>query len=259
MYSYMTSCFLLTASVSPAISSYATEVPATENFLTGVIHLTQQGTSQSIPETVALLQELQQKGMVVRKGTDAELRPAFVGAQLDIERYLTLLLRMGKISEVQGVIHTPTPATPLCKTIAQEIPSGLVSSQISEDEKRAYTVKERAIYLREYLASGGKLVVAYPKEGRKSRSEKELAIFDAELKKYSTLMDKPLSINAIPEELQGATYSFLDDKGNLIVFSIRSYQANDPKDGREWGIWFGPVSSNPEIQQRLTVISSLIK
>jgi|CXWL01.1.fsa_nt_gi hypothetical protein len=258
MYSYMTSCFLLTASVTPAISSCATEIPATENFLTGVIQLTQQGTSLSIPETTALLQELQQKGVVLKKGADAELRPAFVGAQLDIERYLTLLLRMGKISQVDGIIHTPAPATPLCKTIAREIPSGLVASQISEDEKRAYTVKERAIYLREYLASGGKLVVAYPKEGRKARSEKELAIFDAELKKYSTLIDKPLSIDSIPEELQGATYSFLDDKGNLMIFSIRSYQANDPKDGREWGIWFGPASSNPDIQERLSAISKLI-
>lgn len=96
MYCYMTSCLLLTASISPPIPIPESEITVTEDFLSCVINLTKQSTSKAIPETVALLQEVQQKGMVLRKGTDAELRPSFVGAQLDIERYLTLQLLMEK-------------------------------------------------------------------------------------------------------------------------------------------------------------------
>lgn len=44
-----------------------------------------------------------------------------------------------------------------------------------------------------------------------------------------------------------------------MVFSIRSYQANDPKDGREWGIWFGPLLTNPNIQERFNSVITFIK
>jgi hypothetical protein len=258
MFHTMTAYFLLTASIAMPAVSCATEAVAQQDFLSGVIQLTEQGSSKAIPETVALLKELQEKGVVLRTGADAELRPSFVGAQLDIERYMTLLLRMGKISQVKGIIHTPAPATPLCKAADREIPNGLVAAEISVDEKRAYTVKERAVYIREFLASGGELIIAYPKNGRALRSEKELAVYETALKNYPTLKDKPLPLEAIPEEIQGATYLFLDEKGTPMVFSIRSYQANDPKDGREWGVWFGPLLTHSQIQQRFSNVSSFI-
>src|SRR4051812_31090531 len=122
MYKSLISYLLFTASLTffPTMTYASEEIAVNSDFLSGVIQLTEQGKSPAIAETVALLKELSHKKVVLRTGTDAELRPAFVGAQLDIERYITLLLRTGKIESAIGFIHTPTPATPLCKEISEE-------------------------------------------------------------------------------------------------------------------------------------------
>ena len=64
---------------------------------------------------------------------------------------------------------------------------------ITEDEKRAYAVKEIAIYIREYLEIGGTLIAAYSQKGRELRSQQELSIYETELKKYNRLIDHPLN------------------------------------------------------------------
>jgi len=43
-----------------------------------------------------------------------------------------------------------------------------------------------------------------------------------------------------------------------MVFSIRSFQANDPQDGREWGVWFCLLSDSNS-QKLFNDISALIE
>lgn len=256
MHHLMTSLFLITATLAPQVAIHATEKVESRSFLSHAIEMSMQGESQVIPESVQLLQELQKEGRVIRTGTDAEMRPIFVGAQLSLERTLTQLIKEGKISEVIGIIHTPTLPTHLCREPTSKV-NGEVAPEISQDAKRACTVTESAVYLREFLDEGGTLLVTYPKEGKELCSEKELSIFEGLLEKYDNLGEVPLSIESLRENLQGATYFFLDEQGDRLCFSLQSFQDNDPKDGREWGVWFGSLTQ-PLVCNRFMSVWSIV-
>jgi hypothetical protein len=227
----------------------ATADSFTGNFLEGVIDMTEIGKSNAKKETISLVKELQENGYAIHTGKDADLRPGYVGAQAEIERQMAYLLNNKEIVRLVGVIHTPTPATPLCTK--GEISSGLVDQSLSKDDKRLFTVMERASVVREYLNKGGILYVVYPEGGREKRTLAQLEIYDAERMKYPhSLVDQVLDCSQLDREMVGATYFFKTLKGGTFAFGIMAPQVNAPNDDQEWGIWFGSIQ-HPKVKQRV--------
>ena len=199
-----------------------------------------------------LFNELTSSPVVSRTGTDAELRPLFVNAQADLEKALVFLLQEGKIKNSIWIIHTPAPATPLCTR--GEISEGLVDPSIEKDPIRLLTVIKRPDIIRSYLDAGGTLVSLYSPGGRSQRTPEQLAILDHLLAHYENLHAAELN-QPISKEHIGATYLF-QLEGEDLVFSLKSYQANQPTDD-QWAIWLGS-SKNPLIMNRLEEVRDFI-
>jgi hypothetical protein len=229
----------------------------TSKFISETIQMTEMGNSNAKPEIVALMLELQSKGVIVRTGKDADLRPAYVGAQAEFEKVMAYQLSHHQISNLVGIIHTPTPATPLCSS--GEISLQLVDSAIAQDDKRLYTVKERTTVVREYLQQGGLLYALYPKGGREKRTAEQLAIFDQLLQKYpANLIASELKCTQMERDMVGATYFFQDIHGEWMVFSLMVPQANAPNDDQEWGIWWGSLK-DPKVKKRADAVLQYIR
>jgi hypothetical protein len=199
--------------------------------------------------------KLVQEGVIEIEGTDKEIRPCFVALQGIIEHVLSCELKK-EVFTLRGVIHTPMPATPLCT--AGEISEGLVSAMIAQDPKALFTVKARAITVREFLHKQGYLYVAYPKLGLAKRSEEQQNIYKKELAGYPEhLFDRPLECASIPDELIGATYLFSDKEDNAYAFAIKMTQAKDPKEKGRFGLWFGPLN-HAMIAKRVALVFTFI-
>lgn len=195
---------------------------------------------------------LVQEGVLEVSGTDKDIRPIYVALQGIVEDVLSNTLNE-EIRSLKGIIHTPMPATPLCTK--GEISKGLVDPSIENDPNRIQTVKARTTIVRDFLAKGGKLIVAYPKPGYQKRTEEQRTIYNQELKNYPNhLINTPLDCENIPTDLIGATYFFQDQSGKTFVFGIKMTQANDPKDIGHFGLYFGPLD-HPAIQKRVQAVS----
>jgi len=228
--------FLLTAQLSSA------------DWIGQAKEITRKGDSAVKEKIVSLMDELAQKGSVVRLGKDADERPIFVGAQADFERLFTQLLNSGTLKKLTCIIHTPAPATPLCTN--GEISEGLVDPKLLSDPDRLLTVKKRPDILRDFLNAGGQIYTVYPQAGRNVRSQEQLRILDSLLQKYpQQLVAVELSCKEIPKTLIGATYLLEFSDRQQFALSLMSYQANQPTDDA-WGIWFGPRGSFA-IEERL--------
>ena len=188
-------------------------------------------------------------------GKDEEVRPLFVTAQGDFERALTLFLKEKKVRFAFGMIHTPTPATPLCTK--GDISQSLVDESMEGDQRRLYTVMKRPEIIREYLDNGGKLIACYPEVGREKRTSEQLAIFEEAKKAYPSLLDKPLAIDQLPSEMIGATYIIVTNDRKQFAFSIMARQANAPEDDSTWAIWFGAID-DLEVKERMDAHSAFI-
>lgn len=189
-------------------------------------------------------------------GTDQKIRPSFVALQGIIEQALANELR-NNIKTLNGFIHTPMPATPLCTR--GEISPELVDRSIEVDLNRLFTVKARATIIRDYLFQKGNLHIVYPQAGLLKRTEEQQKIYKEELDHYpSHLFDVPLACESIPPELIGATYIFQDFSGNFFVFAIKMTQAKDPQDMGTFGLWFGSMN-HAAIKQRVTTLSEFLK
>lgn len=188
-------------------------------------------------EEMALLWgDLFRQGVVEKQGLDQEFRPLFVTLQGVIEQVLTNELGRS-VKSVTGVIHTPLPATPLCTR--GEISPELVDASIAQDPARLLTVHTRVKILRDYLEKGGRLYVAYPKEGFSQRTLEQQAVYLEELARYpAQLLDWPLKCESLPEDLIGATYFFEDAHQRSFIFGIKMRQAKEPQDG-SFALWFG--------------------
>lgn len=189
-------------------------------------------------------------------GKDVDLRPLYVTAQGDFERALTLFLKEKKVKFVGGVIHTPTPTTPLCTE--GEINDTLVDESMKGDQRRLSTVTKRSEIIREYLRNGGKLIVAYPEKGKEKRSTQQLAIFEEAKATFPGITDLPLTVDHLDPEMVGATYFIRTNDGEDFIFAIMARQANAPEDDQTWAIWFGSRESL-EIKERLTAFSAYFK
>lgn len=196
------------------------------------------------------------EGVVEITATDKEVRPIFVGLQGIVEHVLASELNTS-VKNLQGIIHTPMPATPLCTTGA--ISKELVDPSIENDPARLYTVKARTTILRDYLFKGGDLYIVYPKEGFNNRTTEQQEIYKQELRNYPIhLFDVPLDCDTIPLEMIGATYLFQNEAGQTFIFSIKMTQAKDPQELGHFGLWLGPLD-HPAIQKRLKTISTFLE
>lgn len=189
------------------------------------------------------------------EGTDKDVRPCFVALQALVEHVLSRELCHG-VTSLKGMIHTPMPATPLCSN--GEISEDLVDPSIEQDAKRLFTVKARTTIVRDFLYQGGYLYIIYPKDGLAKRTEAQQSIYHQELMNYPEhLIDQPLNISSIPDELIGATYFFTDCGGNTYVFAINMTQAKDPRELGKFGLWFGSLE-NPAVYKRVEAVMSFI-
>jgi len=179
------------------------------------------------------LEQLIAEGQIVEMGSD-DLRVKYVQAQGCIEQLLARKQASGEITDLVGIIHTPLPATPLCAKPEGPFPS------VVDPEKRN-TVLSRAQILRDYLAIGAKLYIAYPKGGLEKRTAEQQEIYREALSQFPNLIDWPLATDFLEPEMIGATYLFRNTEGELYAFSIKARQVNDMQLQTEWGMWFGPL------------------
>lgn len=207
-------------------------------------------------EVAELLSRLAEQGETLESGSD-DLRINYVSAQGCVEHMLACMQAMGEIEGLVGAIHTPNPATPLCAKPEGSI-ADLLDASIRDDARKLYTVRSRAQIVREFLAKGGKLYIAYPQGGLEKRTLEQQTIYKNELKAHpETLFDCVLNTPAIDADLIGATYLFRDKEGHSYAFSIKARQANDIHPESEWGLWFGSLE-NPKIRSRVdSVFDSL--
>ena len=226
-------------------------LPAQEHFHECVLRTI--GFSEKLnelrPGLFDLFSELNERGMVSKQLNDQSVRPYFVSLQGIIEQNLAIELQNTKINNLVGIIHTPTPATPVCTN--GDISEKLVDSSLLTDNKRLFTVKARADTVRDFLDLGGKLYVVYPKGGLEKRTAEQQNIYLKTLQSYpNNLFDSELASASIDHDLVGASYLFEDDMGEQYLFALRAYQANAPADDNTWTMWYGKVSE-PHIAKRL--------
>ncbi len=201
------------------------------------------------PTLLDFFSVLSRQGHIQKSGTDQEVRPCFVNTQGLVEQSLAHALQRGEITDLVGIIHTPTPATPLCTD--GQITDQLVHPSMQNDPSRIFTVRARANILRDYLDLGGKLFVVYPKGGLQKRSKPQQQIYHTTLQNYSqNLHDHELQVDQMDHDMVGATYLFKDQSGEEYMFSIRATQANAPEKDNAWEMWFGK-SNQPELAQRI--------
>lgn len=200
--------------------------------------------------------KLAQEGVLEVTGTDKEVRPSFVALQGIVEYVLSTELQH-HIQTLDGFIHTPMPATPLCTK--GEISRELVDSSIEMDPHRLLTVKARAAIIRDYLFQGGNLYIVYPQSGLLKRTSEQQQIYKNELTNYPEhLFDTPLNLDSIPLNLIGATYFFKDQSDNLFVFGVKMTQANNPQDTGSFGLWFGSIDQ-PAIRERVSSLAQFFE
>lgn len=202
--------------------------------------------------------QLRTDGYIHERGND-NLRINYVSIQGMIEHVLASALAMDEIQDLVGVIHAPSPATPLCTRPCEDVSKGLLDPSIEDDMQKKLTISSRAQILRDYLHKGGHLFVAYPKKGLKKRSEEQLSIYQNLISQFPYhLHDCALDINSLDPEMIGATYLFRARNGQLYAFSTQARQANQPVDDSEWGMWIGPIS-NPEIAHRIHAVDEYLQ
>ncbi|MCH9631827.1 MAG: hypothetical protein S4CHLAM6_01450 [Chlamydiae bacterium] len=205
---------------------------------------------------VDLFNELNYTGLVSKQSSDQSICPYFVSLQGIIEQNLAIELQNGKVKNLIGIIHTPTPATPLCTN--GDISEKLVDSSLLADNSRLFTVKARADIVRDFLDLGGKLYVVYPRGGLEKRTIEQQNIYHKILKNYSNnLFDSKLESSSIDHDLVGASYLFEDELGDQYLFSLRACQANAPTTDQAWSMWYGKVSES-HIAQRLECLKEFL-
>jgi hypothetical protein len=203
-------------------------------------------------EILQLINSLDCIGSVKESGTD-DLREKYVYTQGAVEQVLALAMKHGVIDRLVGIIHTPTPATPLCTQISP-LDKELLHRSMRNDFQKMLTVSSRSAIIREYLDQGGLLFIAYPQGGLEKRTTQQQQVYKQELIKYSNLLfDTVLSCEEMESSKVGATYLFKTPSNDVYAFSIQSQQANNPQSLSTWGMWFGSID-NEAINTRVTEI-----
>lgn len=197
------------------------------------------------------------KGVLDVTATDAETRPYFVALQAVVEYVLACELSRKEITSLNGVIHTPMPATPLCTT--GDISGGLVDPKVEQDAQRAFTVQSRAQVIRHYLAQGGCLYIVYPQGGLEGRTLAQQAIYESELEHYGErLVNFPVDTSKVALDQTGAFYLFENAEGHTYAFAIKMTQANNLQPVSNFGLWFGECIEGTPVYDRISGVLSTI-
>ncbi len=183
-------------------------------------------------------QEIISKGYSVHQGTDKTMRPIFGQIQAHLEQQMINSFSQIPLGSTLWIIHTPLIATPLVTN--DEVSKTLVSSEIQN------TALARAKIMREYLAKGGLLVVAYQsnlREGKSGRTQDQIAIFEALKQQYpKQVVEFPIDVNhfpngSFPRENIGATYLTQMPSGNIVEMTNLGVQINGSREDAMWGVW----------------------
>lgn len=208
-------------------------------------------------EIYSIIDALNDNGTISEIGSD-DLRVKYVFTQGSIEHVLSCAMVLGEVDNLIGIIHTPTPATPLC-TKVDNLDEQLLDPSIRYDLEKLLTVRSRAVIVRDFLDKGGRIYVAYPKGGFEKRTQQQQEIYKMELLKYADrLFESVLSCTEMDNSKVGATYFFKDRHNNICAFSIKSSQAINPQDSSEWGLWIGKIQ-NPVVNNRIVEILNYLE
>lgn len=205
---------------------------------------------------------------VKKEGSDEKNRPLFVNLQAIVENAVTSFLEEKRIKCSIGVIHTPTPATPLRTNPAPMVEEGLVKEEIANDPKRLQTVTDRATIIREYLDKKGELFSVYEtdvdNQGNKIAGMDIFYHYEAE---YENLHG--IKLKTFEQKFTGATYIFGNEEMNSLMFSLKAYQANQELSDKKWCVWFGSTDLNKtkpqaidkadKVARRLTKINNFLQ
>ncbi|MBN8828245.1 MAG: hypothetical protein J0H68_06015 [Sphingobacteriia bacterium] len=114
-------------------------------------------------------------------------------------------------------------------------------------------VTKRANILYEMLNKGKlRLLCAY---SQKTYAEAQ-NISNAQRENYTNaqknfpnhLIDNALNIDAIPDNLSGATYLYKNNEEKIFGFNINAFQVSNPKQPKEWSINFGSIEQSVFMQ-----------
>lgn len=216
-----------------------------EEYLKNLIHLAKEclNYQMSISDKESanqLINRLDSQHYVLNAGGD-EFRSSYVTVQGCIEQVLACSQALGQTHDLKGMIHTPTPATPLC-TRPEPTDSSVLDESIRYDLDKLLTVRSRAQIIRDYLQKGGVLYAVYPLGGLEKRSLDQQLIYLELLKQFpKNLIDWKLKADTIDSQMIGATYFFKSPSDRIYVFSIKAPQVNAPQNEWEWGLWLGPL------------------
>lgn len=202
-----------------------------------------------------LWKKLNGNGYVAIEGKDSDLRPIAVTLQEIIESSIADSLENGSASKVVGIIHTPTPPTPLRIKDLLNLEE-FVPEQTKNNLQVIKTLGNRHNILLKLLKLKATLIAAYSSDIATSKIA-GYKNFQNLTKSYTNLIDKP--IKHLTPDLSGATYLVKDNNGNIKVFSIYATQINKQAAGEQkWKIWFGDIK-NKKIAKRLVKIESFLK
>lgn len=205
-----------------------------------------------------LLNSVEKHSVYTETGSD-DFRSKFVHTQAAFEHILACSQAMGDVVDLVGVIHTPTPTTPLCVTPDKKIPSSVLDETVRWDLDKLLTVQSRTQIVREFMLKGGRLYVAYPQGGFQKRALEQQGIYKQALAEFrKNLFDTVLRPNSLDPDMIGATYLFKNTRGQIFAFSIKARQANDAQEKSEWGIWFGPIEAM-EVKKRTDQVFDYLK
>ena len=209
-------------------------------------------------EIFELVDRIENYHCFLQTGTD-DFRSKFIRLQASFEHVMACYQALGEITRLVGVIHTPTPATPLCIRPEEGVTVGILDERIRWDSDKLLTVCSRARIVREYLMKGGQLYIAYPQGGLEKRSEGQRVVYLEALKEFQNgLFDSVLNCNEMNSDMIGATYLFKNIYNQVFAFSIKGRQANDVRPESEWGIWFGEIQL-PKVRERIDLIFDYLK
>lgn len=252
-------CLLSGGALSLSLVNYKRNFDEERDFRAKLLHTTRQCIDYNLQdekkeELFDLLEQIEKSGCVTEQGSD-DLRVKYVFSQGCIEHVLACSQALGDVTDLIGMIHTPTPATPLC-TRTDPLDQTLLDESIRYDLNKLLTVRSRAQIVREYLNKGGTLYAVYPEGGLEKRSLEQQAVYKEELEHHpDRLFDWVLQTNELHPDMIGATYFFKSRSDGIYVFSIKARQANDIQKNAEWGLWLDKVES-PEIKKRINSLFS---
>lgn len=209
-------------------------------------------TNSNIPardDVLEMIDALRSDGVYLERG-NRDLKGKFLTLHRLMGLALNHALNRNEIIHPLAISHAPSPPSTLCVQ-----PTTDHSFRCSDDEPQGLCLyKTQAQIIQEYLLQGGNLYVVYPKEGLEKRPLEQQQAYQASRDQYDSLVDWELSTSDFDPEMIGSTYLFQNNSGCSYCLSIKVRQPRENRDDAEWGIWFGNLTSNATVAERLDIV-----